>query len=288
MARTATAASSLSTRRSTSTTTVDCPAHQEETEMVSPKQAGTPRYRSKSSGHRRPSGRRGARAGRQACARMRGRHQPDLVACKTMPRPRPWTPRSGPDRAQIGPAPPAERRVAGTPSDDDRPPKLPATPPRHPETTPRPPPWAPSRAQASSHRRQSSTRRLRRRGPALLTPRRPHRHLAVLTDRPPPAIDVMGRLQNRRGERREALCPAAPFPGVAWLSQRPPRGTTRGGRRGRGSAAGEARVRPHVARRRRRRSGVGGSFSALIGCTCAGSVAQMVALLLEDVPIATR
>jgi hypothetical protein len=48
----ATAAGSLSTRRSTSTMTMDYPARQEETEVVSPKQAGTPRFRSKSSGHR--------------------------------------------------------------------------------------------------------------------------------------------------------------------------------------------------------------------------------------------
>jgi hypothetical protein len=39
----ATAAGSLSTRRSTSTTTVDYPARQEETEVVLPKKAGTPR-----------------------------------------------------------------------------------------------------------------------------------------------------------------------------------------------------------------------------------------------------
>jgi hypothetical protein len=60
------------------------------------------------------------------------------------------------------------------------------------------------------------------------------------------------------GEPR-GIGPAAPFTGVTRLSRRRPRGATRGGgKRGRGPAAGGFRVRPHVARRKRRRSGVGG------------------------------
>jgi hypothetical protein len=64
-------------RRSTSTTTADYPAHQEETEVVSTKQAGTPQYRSKAPATVDPQ-EDGARARERAAPgqRLLGRRRP--------------------------------------------------------------------------------------------------------------------------------------------------------------------------------------------------------------------
>jgi hypothetical protein len=208
------------------------PARQEETEMVSPKQAETPRYRSKKL---RPTKTLGKR-------KRSGSRSPGLRADATSPtwppaRRRPGRGPGHPDQAQIGPAPPAEYRVAGTPSNDDWPSTCCL---RRRRATRRRclgrRSGHPAGPKSSPRRRQSTTCRLRR-GPALHTPRRPHRHLAVLTVRPPPATDATVRLQNRWGGAERHYVPPPPSPTSLGLAS----GRLGGRRKGGGREGGRRR-----------------------------------------------
>jgi hypothetical protein len=166
----------------------------------------------------------------------------------------PWPPgpRTGPDRAHQARA--AARAPCTPPAS---PPLRCCVAPRQRTTgSQRPPGPRSGPASPSSPRcRPSPARRQLRARASCQGARVTSTTNSVVVAGPPPVAGAVVRLQYHRGASREAVNSAAPFTGVAQLSRRRPQGATRGGgERSRGWRRRELGFRPHVARRRRRRS----------------------------------